>query len=263
MPATIPLCSTRGSSARIRMTSCLGRKFRSTETTRTLNGSGLRALEHGQRLADHAGLHGGQRHDRGRRAGGHDGARGGCRRRWRRRGRCSAPDPASKSRDQRAGERKKQRVARSLERRGRRLRRESKPGVAGTRAAEIPGGRGSHIGLTQLRGTDHHRTYEVVPAPSARWPASSRSCRLPAAAPSATSAPRNAPDYICFDDGRRRTGGDGRSGPGTVRRRVASCSASIGTDQVCKHVRLPALARPRFVRRHRARVARPAYNRRR
>ena len=34
----------------------------------------LAALEHGQRLADHAGLHGGKRHDRGGRAGGHDGA---------------------------------------------------------------------------------------------------------------------------------------------------------------------------------------------
>src|ERR1700709_707316 len=41
MPATIPENSTRGSSARIRITSCLGRKLRITATTRTLNGSGL------------------------------------------------------------------------------------------------------------------------------------------------------------------------------------------------------------------------------
>src|SRR5262245_35297593 len=41
MPATIPENSTRGSSARMRITSCLGRKFLITETTRTLNGSGL------------------------------------------------------------------------------------------------------------------------------------------------------------------------------------------------------------------------------
>ena len=41
MPATMPENSTRGSSARIRITSCFGRKFRITETTRTLKGSGL------------------------------------------------------------------------------------------------------------------------------------------------------------------------------------------------------------------------------
>jgi hypothetical protein len=53
MPATMPLCSTRGSSARIRITSCLGRKLRSTDTTRTLNGSGFVPWKTVQRLADH------------------------------------------------------------------------------------------------------------------------------------------------------------------------------------------------------------------
>ena len=41
MPATMPENSTRGSSARIKMTSCLGRKLRITATTRILNGSGF------------------------------------------------------------------------------------------------------------------------------------------------------------------------------------------------------------------------------
>src|SRR4051794_28388883 len=41
MPAAMPENSTRGSSAFIRITSCLGRKFVTTETTRILNGSGL------------------------------------------------------------------------------------------------------------------------------------------------------------------------------------------------------------------------------
>ncbi len=41
MPAAMPENSTRGSSAFTRMTSCLGRKLRTTEITRTLNGSGL------------------------------------------------------------------------------------------------------------------------------------------------------------------------------------------------------------------------------
>jgi hypothetical protein len=41
MPAAMPENSTRGSSAFIRMTSCLGMKFLRMETTRILNGSGF------------------------------------------------------------------------------------------------------------------------------------------------------------------------------------------------------------------------------
>src|SRR4051812_639094 len=41
MPATMPENSTRGSSARIKITSCFGRKLRITATTRILNGSGF------------------------------------------------------------------------------------------------------------------------------------------------------------------------------------------------------------------------------
>ena len=212
MPATMPLCSTRGSSARIRITSCFGRKLRSTETTRTLNGSGfvpwktVSASPTIPAFTAESGMIAG---------GGPAGTTA------RRRvpplvveaGVAGAPTRKTSARCEKQPERR-QKGETSAPHEALRVGGASLESNAGRRSRRKPaGGRGSYIGLTQIRGTDHHRTYEVVlDGRRARQCRRLRGCELRAAARLLSHDQPGSHGLALPRDMDGGAGGDGRGG---------------------------------------------------
>ena len=127
------------------MTSCLGRKLRITDDDADLERLGLRAREHGQRLAHHPRPHVGQRQDGRRRAGRDDGVQP------------HAVAPA------RRGDRESEREQAPTKQTQRRLRR--------TRLCRV-GGRARGVNATPALSREKPRSAELASAATSRFRAS-------------------------------------------------------------------------------------------